>query len=450
MDRPDKVALAMADACLAGEASVHGLLRACTRVLGKKWPWLPQLCIALYQQIGENFYSFNRAEIASWLLEQRTFQKAWRNPSQAPKIAHYCLAAPIAPALEAWRAELALPSLASSLDLANWLQLPCNDVAWFADNWRQDSATTEQLQHYRYRWLAKKSGGWRLLEMPKPQLRQIQRKILREILHRVPPHAAAHGFRPHHSVLSHASLHCGQSVLMRLDLQDFFGSISAARVHALFRKLAYPESVARSLAHLCTHRTPSALLKQTHMATPTAISNQQHARLRSRHLPQGAPSSPALANLCAYRLDVRVAALAQAMQCRYSRYADDLTLSGGPELAHVAQRLVGQIAAIADEEGFALNFRKTRIMHAAQQQTVTGVVVNQRPNLARAEFDVLKAMLTNCVRHGPESQNRAQHPDFQAYLRGRVAWLQMLNQQRGARLAQLFHQIEWPKVVLAG
>ncbi|MES2933848.1 MAG: reverse transcriptase family protein, partial [Pseudomonadota bacterium] len=171
---------------------------------------------------------------------------------------------------------------------------------------------------------------------------------------------------------------------------------------------------------------------------------RNHQLFLSPHLPQGAPSSPALANLCAYRLDLRLDALANSLGATYSRYADDLTFSGNWELERSLGRLQTQIGTIALEEGFAINFKKTRIMRAATRQLVTGIVVNAHPNIKRAEFDNLKAILTNCIRMGPESQNRDGHENFRAFLKGKVAYFQMINALRGLRLRALLDQIAWP------
>nr|WP_279609414.1 LysR substrate-binding domain-containing protein [Burkholderia cenocepacia] len=162
-----------------------------------------------------------------------------------------------------------------------------------------------------------------------------------------------------------------------------------------------------------------------------------------RHLPQGAPTSPALANLCAFRFDLRLAALARSLDATYTRYADDLAFSGGGALARDIERLQIRIAAIALEEGFALQLRKTRVMRRGARQQLAGVVVNRHPNLARDAFDRLKAILTNCIRHGPASQNRDAHPDFRAHLAGRVAHAAALNAARGAKLRALFDRIAW-------
>jgi hypothetical protein len=163
---------------------------------------------------------------------------------------------------------------------------------------------------------------------------------------------------------------------------------------------------------------------------------------RTAHLPQGAPTSPALANLCAYRLDCRLDALARALNGVYTRYADDLAFSGGEELERGARRFQVLVCRIALEEGFTLQTRKSRFMRQGVRQQLAGVVVNAHPNVRREEYDRLKAILTNCVRHGPSSQNRAGHEDFRGHLAGRIAYVTMLNPARGRRLHALFAQIQ--------
>ena len=109
----------------------------------------------------------------------------------------------------------------------------------------------------------------------------------------------------------------------------------------------------------------------------------------------------------------------------------------------MARRVEIRMAAIAIEEGFAVNLRKTRVMRRGGRQQLAGVVVNSHPNLARAEFDALKAVLTNCVRSDPALQNRDGHSDFRAHLAGRVAHAAMLNAARGAKLKAIFDRIVW-------
>jgi RNA-directed DNA polymerase len=180
-------------------------------------------------------------------------------------------------------------------------------------------------------------------------------------------------------------------------------------------------------------------------ARSTSIAQLREARaLYARpHLPQGAPTSPALANLCAYRADCRLAGLAKSTGAEYSRYADDLAFSGDEAFVRHAERFSIHAAAILHEEGFAVNHRKTRIMRQGVRQHLAGLAINQRVNVIRADFDRLKAMLTNCVRLGPESQNRDAHPSFRAHLDGRVGFVESINPAKGQRLRVLLDKIEW-------
>jgi hypothetical protein len=130
-----------------------------------------------------------------------------------------------------------------------------------------------------------------------------------------------------------------------------------------------------------------------------------------------------------------LAALAQSAGAVYTRYADDLAFSGGGSLERSPVRFFRHVCRIAIEEGFAVRAAKTRIMRAGVRQQLAGVVVNVRPNIRRDEFDLLKAILTNCARHGPASQNRAGVLDFRGHLLGRIAYVTMLNPDAGASYA---------------
>jgi hypothetical protein len=231
--------------------------------------------------------------------------------------------------------------------------------------------------------------------------------------------------------------------VLKVDLKDFFPTVTAARVVALFLAAGYPEPVARLLAGLCTNRVPREVWEAPGAPGPGPETWRARRLYEQPHLPQGAPTSPALANLLAYRLDARLAGLAASAGARYTRYADDLVFSGGRDLEQSLRRFTAHASAAALEEGFAVNPRKTRVMRRGARQRVAGVVVNDRPNVARDEFDRLKATLHNCLRSGPHAQNRDGHPDFQAHLAGRVAHVMMLNQIRGQKLRKMLGAIAW-------
>jgi RNA-directed DNA polymerase len=162
------------------------------------------------------------------------------------------------------------------------------------------------------------------------------------------------------------------------------------------------------------------------------------------HLPQGAPTSPALANLRAYRVDCRLMGLARSAGAEYTRYADDLAFSGADDFEKRVERFSIHVAAILADEGFSVNHRKTRVMRQGVRQRLAGLAANQHVNVIRADFDRLKATLTNCVRLGPASQNHAEHPMFRAHLEGRVGFVESINPGKGARLRRIFDKIDWP------
>ncbi len=331
--------------------------------------------------------------------------------------------------------------------LAAWLNLDPPDLAWFADlkrlNTRDPAAA--RLDHYLYRVLAKPFSHLRLIEIPKPRLKQIQRQILSQILDLIPLHPAAHGFRKGRSIKTFAAPHTGRRVVLRMDLQNFFPTISGTRIQALFRTIGYPEPVADLLGGLCTNATPAIAWRNPGIdTTPAAL--REARRLYARpHLPQGAPTSPALANLCAFRIDSRLTGLAQSAQATYTRYADDLLFSGDEAFARHIDRFSHHAAAILLEEGFTVNHRKTRIMRQSTRQHAAGLILNERLSLRRADLDLLEAILTNCVRKSPETQNREAQPDFRAHLTGRVSFVEMIHAEKGASLRTLLNQIVWPQ-----
>ena len=338
------------------------------------------------------------------------------------------------PAMRPTRFEV--PSLPTSGDLAAFLGLDIRTLDALADRRNLARfAPHERMRHYRYRTIAKPGGGVRVIEIPKPRLRTIQRAILDRIVAAIPPHDCAYGFRAGRSVRDFVAPHVGREVVLRVDLRSFFQSIVAGRVNAIWRAVGYPEEVSRTLTALTTHAVPPDVLAE--------LPYDQRQRLRTPHLPQGAPTSPALANLVAFGLDVRLAALAKKLGARYGRYADDLAFSGDATLAHAADTVVTSMMRIAWDEGFEPNPEKTRVQRRSRRQRLAGLVVNQRPTWPRRERERFEAILTNCVRHGPASQNRARMADFRAHLAGRLAWLGYVDPKTAAAMRPLFDAIRW-------
>ena len=331
-----------------------------------------------------------------------------------------------------------VPEIASVGALTEWLGVRPEELEWFADlkDFNRRSGVGK-LGHYTYRVLEKTSGGVRLIEAPKGRLKEMQRRILAGILEQVPAHEAVHGFVKGRSIRTFAAPHVGRRVVLRMDLRDFFPTFRAARVAAFFRTMGYPETVAARLAGLCTNAVPARVWAGREVAWET------RQMYRRAHLPQGAPTSPALANAMAFRLDCRLSGWARAAGAAYTRYADDLAFSGDAEFARGVERFAVHAMAVAMEEGFDVHARKTRVMRQGVRQRLAGLVVNERVNVAREEFDRLKAVLTNCVRHGAASQNRNGHAAFREHLLGRVGFVESVNAGRGKKLRGIFERIVW-------
>jgi hypothetical protein len=268
-------------------------------------------------------------------------------------------------------------------DLARWLAEPEAELR----AWLGSTAPWARGYDYARFHIPKRRGGMRRIEAPGPKLKALQRRVLLRLLNPLPQPPAVTGYVPGRSIVDNARPHVGQGVVINLDLADFFPSISLARVQAVFAGLGWNTEAATILARLCTS---------------------------DGHLPQGAPTSPALSNLVCRRLDVRLSALLRRYGGRYTRYADDLTLSlpafgknrrlrphrpvraSGPSRRRPAgpsRALLTTVRAIIEAEGFQLQLKKrVRVQRAHQRQTATGLVVNRQVNLPRRTRRLIRAM----------------------------------------------------------
>ena len=434
----------LASSLLAGEPTVDLASERLTRTLGRRWRWIRPL-VERYIKRFSGHTRPHRREVCEFLRQDRHFQQARAKYRKEIRIEQWLMQSELmrpVPAVADWN----LPRIESVGELAEWLALDLTDLLWLADlKGLSSKLDRPPLQHYHYRILPKASGRLRLIEIPKPRLKDVQRQILFHVLNKVPPHPTAHGFVKSRSILSFVRPHVGRPIVLRMDLQDFFPTFPAARIAAFFRTAGYPESVADLLGGLCTTTAPRCLWLKS--ASDYGFENIYQARdmYSKPHLPQGAPTSPALANVCAYRMDCRLAGLARSVGAEYTRYADDLAFSGDESFARHVDRFSIHVAAILLEEGFSVNHRKTRIMRRGVRQHLAGIVANEHMNVTRADFDRLKAILTNCIRHGPGTQNRKLHPQFRSHLLGRVAFFESINPAKGERLRSIFEQIHWPE-----
>lgn len=305
-----------------------------------------------------------------------------------------------------------LPRLRSRAEVLTWLGIDGEEA--FRRLLRPGAGPGSAYVEFE---IPKRSGGTRRICAPRRELKRVQRAILDGLLSKLPIHPACQAFAAGRSVVTNARPHQGAALILKLDLVNFFPTIHYRRIEGFFRSLGYPREVAGMLAGLTTHRPTFG---DGRVGWPGTM-------------PQGAPTSPALANLLCERLDTRLTGLAEKIDARYTRYADDLTFSFAEQPTRSLGRIAWWIDQICGQEGFRENAAKRRYLRPSNRQQVTGVVVNAGLHVPREVRRRLRAILHNCRRDGLEAQTRGR-PYFAAYLRGWAAYVKMIDPTLGARL----------------
>lgn len=316
--------------------------------------------------------------------------------------------------------QLNLPAWLSPADVAKGLGLTISQLRWLAFH-----AEATKKPHYVYFEIPRRSGGTRLLSAPHEKLKTVQRQILNDIVLKVPIEAEAHGFVKGRSTVTNARPHVGQGVVLNVDLKDFFPTISFRRVRGVFQSLGYSPAVATILALLCTD-APRRKVQFDGAEWWVATGE--------RRLPQGAPTSPALANVVTRRLDRRLKGRLGKRGWTYTRYADDLSFSRKDFTRAELGFVHASVRHVIEDEGFALNPKKGRAQGKGGRQEVTGVVVNAKLGVARDEVRRLRAVLHQAKKTGLEAQNREKVPDFRRVLEGKIAYLHMIDPAKAAKL----------------
>jgi RNA-directed DNA polymerase len=283
----------------------------------------------------------------------------------------------------------------------------------------------ERAPHYVCFAVPKRRGGERLIHAPKRRLKSVQRRLYETLVSKLPVSGCAHGFVPGRSIATNAAPHVGKAVVLKFDIKDCFPTIHFGRVRGLLISMGYSYPVATTLAVLMTE----APRQRVEIAGDVF-----HAPIGPRVCVQGAPTSPGLCNAIMLKLDHRLEGLARSEGFAYTRYADDLTFSGGE--GDAVQRLLAQIPRIVKAEGFAINREKTRVMRRGGRQTVTGVVVNETAGLSRQERRKLRSEIHNLSLQGSVRDEGAMRR-----LEGKLAYLHMLNPATAAPLRAAFEKL---------
>jgi len=316
-----------------------------------------------------------------------------------------------------------LPSLETAADVAEGLGVTDEQLQWLT-YFRRVST----VDHYIRYAIPKRSGGHRIISSPKSHLREAQSWVKSAILDRLTPSSQATGFRHGTSIVDNANRHLDSGIVVRIDLKDFFPSITFTRIRGYFESVGYNPGIATILGLLTTDAQRRSI----------RFEDQTLYVARSEPtLPQGACTSPALSNLIARGLDERLNAWAATQAdggWRYSRYADDMVFSHSSQTADVGV-LLGFARRVISEEGFVVNESKTAVMRKPSRQFVTGLVVDSEARVPRRHMRRLRAFLHRCETRGLETVSQEIGKDARAVAAGHLSYLKMVNQRQAAHLA---------------
>ena len=318
------------------------------------------------------------------------------------------------------RQDNALPTFTDVEAFAKTLGITIPRLRWLAFHRDVDTGT-----HYQ-RWLVpKRDGSPRLISAPKPELKAVQRWIMREVTEHLPVHGAAHGFLKGRSILTNAVVHAGAKVVVKFDILGFYPTVTVRRVRGLLRRAGLSEQIATLMAQLATESPREEI--ETH-------GRKHYVATGPRSLPQGAPTSPSITNALCFRLDCRLSGLAKKLGARYTRYADDLTFSWHATPTGGATKIGGLMRAvklIVKAEGFEIHGKKTRVMRNGSRQKVTGLVVNTAPTgeplarVPRTTVRHLRAAIKN------RELGREGKGETLEHLKGLAAFVMMSDRDKG-------------------
>ncbi len=260
--------------------------------------------------------------------------------------------------------------------------------------------------------IPKKSGGVRKIDSPPDELKIIQSWILKNILYKLNAGKYAHGFVPGKTICTNAKIHVNQDLVLGIDIKDFFPSIKFNSVNRIFKSVGYTPRVAGRLSDICTYH---------------------------EKLPQGAPTSPMLANFVALDIDKKISKYCRRRNFKYSRYADDITISGSYKLPMHKEKIIKLI----EESKFEVNEKKVRMVAKGSRQKVTGLVVNDKVSIGRTKKKFLRAIVHNILKNGPVAENKNGDLYFREQIFGLLGYAKSVDPEFAAPLIESLKNIDW-------
>ncbi len=283
----------------------------------------------------------------------------------------------------------------------------------------------EHASLYHHFEIPKRRIGVRQISAPASWLARLQEKILRDVLERVYPHHACYSFLKRHSVLMNARVHSHSWVIWKIDLQDFFPSITNVHVMRVFLEIGYSQKVAKILANACT-------------VFPRELAGGVLRLDPGMHpfLPQGACTSPYISNLVLAKMDAQLYQNAREYRFEYTRYADDLVFSSR-RFEKVPASFMNKVLDVIKASGFHVNPRKNKIARYYQRQVVTGILVNDFCALPRPWVRKLRAALHHLARGDYDALPDARYLNVLNNIKGRVSYAMMVCDSRYGHLAEM-------------
>lgn len=304
---------------------------------------------------------------------------------------------------------------------------------------------------YKHFYIKKRSGGYRRISIPNGQLQTVQQWIAHNVLRGVGAHTASRAFCKGNSIVKCAKEHCNSKWLIKLDVADFFGSVTEIQVYRAFRYLGYNPLISFEMARISTERISlsSKYDLDSWKVGAKKYSIQDYQEKVLGRLPQGAPSSPMLSNLIMLRIDDSIAKLARERGLRYTRYSDDMTFSTiGKYSRNEARELVSEVSQILKKHGLYLNRGKTTIVPPGAKKVVLGLLVDgDHPNLTKEFKDKVRQHLFYLGKFG--IQNHVVRREFDSagglyrHLLGLINFANMVDSLYAETVKAAFDQLPW-------
>jgi RNA-directed DNA polymerase len=349
-------------------------------------------------------------------------------------------------------ADPSVPSILSLKHLASRCGVPYTDLREFVS--RRATFTSETSMPYNKFSIQKRSGGRRFLYVPNQSLMTVQRWINAHILAQIRPHSASHAFTKRSSIKKCASVHCGSAWLIKLDISDFFESVSEIQVYRCFRNIGYSPLVAFELARICTIRTPQHSPRERYEQWKAKGVNHEIYAYNQHllgYLPQGAPTSPLLSNIVMRDCDKLLFQVAAKFGLKYTRYSDDLTFSSlDPQFGRDAcRKLIFEAYAILSKAGYRPNARKSIVVPPSGNKIVLGLQVDgTEPRLTKGYKDRIRQHLYFLEKYGPLNHALQRKFDsvwgMKAHIKGLIDFAKMIEPTYAEACRQRFNQIDWP------